>query len=116
MDEAPLAFLDAEDGARLGYHLTEGASPTVVFLSGFASNMGGTKALHLERWCRERGQAFLRLDYQGHGQSSGEFEDGAIGLWAADGMFPSARSVADSSEGLAEERRLFYVAVTRAKD
>ena len=36
-------------------------------------------------------------------------------IWAADGKFPSARSLrdADSEE---EERRLFYVAVTRAQD
>jgi DNA helicase-2/ATP-dependent DNA helicase PcrA len=39
-------------------------------------------------------------------------------LWATEGMFPSARTLAESdgSEGEAEERRLFYVAVTRAKD
>jgi DNA helicase-2/ATP-dependent DNA helicase PcrA len=37
-------------------------------------------------------------------------------LWVNEGMFPSARSVADSPEAEAEERRLFYVAVTRAKD
>lgn len=36
-------------------------------------------------------------------------------LWAADGMFPSARSLNESG-GDEEERRLFYVAVTRAKD
>lgn len=34
--------------------------------------------------------------------------------WLVDGLFPSARSVADGN--LDEERRLFYVAVTRAKD
>jgi DNA helicase-2/ATP-dependent DNA helicase PcrA len=36
-------------------------------------------------------------------------------IWAADGKFPSARSLrdADSEE---EERRLFYVAITRAQD
>jgi len=32
-----------------------------------------------------------------------------------DGMFPSNRSL-DSTEGEEEERRLFYVAITRAKD
>ena len=32
-----------------------------------------------------------------------------------DGMFPSNRSM-DSIEGEEEERRLFYVAITRAKD
>jgi DNA helicase-2/ATP-dependent DNA helicase PcrA len=36
-------------------------------------------------------------------------------LWMADGMFPSTRSMNDG-EGDAEERRLFYVATTRAKD
>jgi DNA helicase-2/ATP-dependent DNA helicase PcrA len=37
-------------------------------------------------------------------------------LWLTDGMFPSARSLAESKDGEAEERRLFYVAITRAKD
>ena len=37
-------------------------------------------------------------------------------LWATEGMFPSARSLAESADGEAEERRLFYVAVTRARD
>jgi len=36
-------------------------------------------------------------------------------LWASEGMFPSARAIGEST-GDAEERRLFYVAVTRAKD
>jgi DNA helicase-2/ATP-dependent DNA helicase PcrA len=37
-------------------------------------------------------------------------------LWLAEGMFPSARALAESENGDAEERRLFYVAVTRARD
>jgi DNA helicase-2/ATP-dependent DNA helicase PcrA len=36
-------------------------------------------------------------------------------IWAADGKFPSARSLRDT-DSEEEERRLFYVAVTRAKD
>lgn len=36
-------------------------------------------------------------------------------LWLADGMFPSSRSMSDE-DGESEERRLFYVALTRAKD
>jgi len=36
-------------------------------------------------------------------------------IMLCDGLFPSARSI-DSPEGEEEERRLFYVAVTRAKD
>jgi DNA helicase II / ATP-dependent DNA helicase PcrA len=36
-------------------------------------------------------------------------------IWLADGMFPSSRSL-DIRAALEEERRLFYVAVTRARD
>jgi DNA helicase-2/ATP-dependent DNA helicase PcrA len=36
-------------------------------------------------------------------------------IWLTDGMFPSSRSM-DAREDLEEERRLFYVAITRAKD
>ncbi|NWF55595.1 MAG: ATP-dependent helicase [Syntrophaceae bacterium] len=38
-------------------------------------------------------------------------------IWLAEGRFPSHRSLSDlSGEGEEEERRLFYVAVTRARD
>jgi DNA helicase-2/ATP-dependent DNA helicase PcrA len=36
-------------------------------------------------------------------------------IWLTDGMFPSSRSL-ESVDSIEEERRLFYVAVTRAKD
>jgi DNA helicase-2/ATP-dependent DNA helicase PcrA len=36
-------------------------------------------------------------------------------IWLTDGMFPSSRSL-DSRDALEEERRLFYVAITRARD
>jgi DNA helicase II / ATP-dependent DNA helicase PcrA len=36
-------------------------------------------------------------------------------IWLSDGMFPSSRSL-ESEEAIEEERRLFYVAATRAKD
>ena len=37
-------------------------------------------------------------------------------LWVTENMFPLARTMNESSAGEAEERRLFYVAITRAKD
>ncbi|MFV1993994.1 MAG: ATP-dependent helicase [Verrucomicrobiales bacterium] len=39
-------------------------------------------------------------------------------VWLAEGMFPNARALEadDGTESLEEERRLFYVAATRAKD
>ncbi|MDD9876404.1 MAG: alpha/beta hydrolase [Magnetovibrio sp.] len=89
MDEAHPApqILTRDDGATIAYHQTAGKHPGVVFLTGFKSDMTGGKAMELEAFCRERGQAFLRFDYFGHGQSSGEFEDGTIGRWADDAVF-----------------------------
>lgn len=77
-------YLDCKNRRRIAYHQTAGAGPGVVFLGGFKSDMEGTKAIHLEDWARAQGRAFLRLDYSGHGQSSGVFEEGSIGEWAED--------------------------------
>lgn len=88
-------YLTTRQGRRIAYHRTYGTGPGVVFLGGFASDMTGTKATHLESWCRERGQAFLRFDYSGHGASSGAFEDGTIGAWAED----AAEAITQLCEG-----------------
>lgn len=79
-----LEILARDDGGAIAYRRTPGKTPGVVFLTGFKSDMTGSKALALEEFCRNRGQAFLRFDYTGHGQSSGDFEDGTIGEWADD--------------------------------
>jgi pimeloyl-ACP methyl ester carboxylesterase len=63
-----------------------GDGPGVIFCTGFKSDMTGGKALALESWCAEAGRQFTRFDYQGHGASSGTFEDGTIGEWKADAM------------------------------
>ncbi len=80
------SYFDTPQGRRIAYHKTEGQGPCVVFLGGFRSDMEGTKALYLEDWARRTGRAFLRLDYSGHGQSSGDFLDGCIGEWAQDAI------------------------------
>lgn len=80
----PPRSLARPDGATIAYHKFDGTGPGVVFLGGFMSDMTGTKAVALESWCRERGRAFLRFDYRGHGQSSEAFTDGCIGDWADD--------------------------------
>ncbi len=79
-------FLLTPQGRRIAYQRTEGAEPGVVFLGGFRSDMTGTKAQFLEDWARARGRAFLRFDYSGHGVSSGDFLEGAIGDWAEDAI------------------------------
>lgn len=79
-------ILTRDDGATIAYHKSEGKGPGIIFLGGFKSDMTGTKAVALETHCRETGRAFLRFDYQGHGQSSGAFEEGTIGQWAQDAI------------------------------
>lgn len=92
------AILETTDGRRIAYRRTAGAAPGVVFLGGFRSDMSGTKASFLEDWARARGQAFLRMDYTGHGRSSGAFEDGCIGDWA--------RDASDAVDALTEGRQI----------
>lgn len=75
----------------IAYHRTPGKSPGIVFMGGFMSDMTGTKALAVEAWARQAGHACLRFDYQGHGQSSGRFEDGTIGSWAEDALAAVSR-------------------------
>ena len=83
------AYLELSADRRIAYHKLaaqgDGAGlPGLVFLGGFRSDMGGTKAVFLEAWAKARGRAYLRFDYRGHGESSGAFEEGSIGDWADD--------------------------------
>lgn len=78
------AWLQRGSQPALAYRLTEGRAPTVVFLHGFMSDMSGTKAVHLEQWCKARGQRFLAADLQGHGQSQGVMRTATISLWIQD--------------------------------
>lgn len=71
---------------RLAYHHTTGRGPTIVFLPGYASDMTGTKAVALEGWAKEKGQAFLRFDYGGCGASEGKFEDQSLADWRDDAL------------------------------
>lgn len=82
--------IDTPEGRRIAYVRTEGQGPGVVFLGGFRSDMQGSKAQALEAWARASGRAFLRFDYSGHGQSSGVFEEGAIGDWFEDARYALA--------------------------
>jgi pimeloyl-ACP methyl ester carboxylesterase len=55
--------------------------PGLFWLGGFKSDMKGTKAAALDTWAQAQGRACLRFDYSGHGESSGDFNDGTIGHW-----------------------------------
>ena len=77
-------FLTTSDGQRIAYEKTAGSGPTLIWCGGLKSDMEGSKAVHLHGWAKSNGQGFIRFDYFGHGQSSGEFIDGTLSRWAAD--------------------------------
>jgi pimeloyl-ACP methyl ester carboxylesterase len=81
-----MSALQRPDGEIVAYEHVQGVGPGILFLSGFNSNMQGDKAVFLDSWCRQRNRQFTRLDYQGHGQSTGVFEDGTIGRWIDDAL------------------------------
>jgi hypothetical protein len=55
-------------------------------LGGFRSDMTGTKAQTLAEWAWSQGRAFVRFDYFGHGQSSGDFAQGTVTRWRDDAL------------------------------
>jgi pimeloyl-ACP methyl ester carboxylesterase len=89
-NDLPHETLTLPDRAAIAYRRVAAragdARPGIVFLSGFASDMTGTKAAALAAWAEARGRAFLRFDYSGHGRSSGAFRDGTIGRWSEDAL------------------------------
>ena len=77
-------FFTTHTGQQLAYSFTNGVGPTVIFLGGFKSDMEGSKAIFLENWAQKRKRSFLRFDYSGHGQSTGDFLKLGIGDWLND--------------------------------
>jgi pimeloyl-ACP methyl ester carboxylesterase len=85
MTSASPSRLERPDGESIAYHKSEGKTPGVIFCGGFMSDMTGSKATALEAHCAGHGQAFVRFDYLGHGESSGDFASkGCISRWADD--------------------------------
>ncbi len=79
--------ITSHHGTNIAYHQLKGKSPGIIFFGGFMSDMTGTKAMYLESVCQRWGQAYVRFDYSGHGQSSGKFEEGTIGSWLQDALY-----------------------------
>jgi pimeloyl-ACP methyl ester carboxylesterase len=89
MSDSCPRFLDVGTGAaarKIAVRQHEGTAPCLIWLGGFKSDMGGTKAQALDQWAGANGRALIRFDYSGHGESSGRFEDGTIGRWLEDSL------------------------------
>jgi pimeloyl-ACP methyl ester carboxylesterase len=82
-------FIEVGNGElsrQIAVRMRRGASPGVVWLGGFKSDMGGTKAVALDGWAGTHGCACLRFDYSGHGESGGRFVDGTISRWLEESL------------------------------
>lgn len=74
---------------NIAYDFYEGGfdlSP-IIFLCGFKSDMGGSKAEWLKDYCVSNNRTYLRFDYFAHGQSDGDFMDYTIGRGVMDSIF-----------------------------
>ena len=87
MKTPPPQFLSvgAGDERRQIAVLTQaGKGPPVVWLGGLRSDMRATKAEALAAWAERAGRGFIRFDYAGHGESSGDFADWTMSHWLED--------------------------------
>lgn len=73
-------------GISIAVRHEAGATPGIVWLGGYKSDMLGTKAETLSDWATKEGRAYLRHDYSGHGESGGAFADGTISKWLGESL------------------------------
>ena len=72
----------------LAYYFNDLKSDTTIFFfGGYSSDMTGTKATALNNWTESNGINYLRFDYSGHGQSSGDFGKGTLSKWLGEAKF-----------------------------
>lgn len=79
--DSPIEYHAMPGGRRIAFRFSEGRGPLLVFLPGYMSDMGGSKACALLAWAEQTGRACLLLDYSGCGFSAGDFADGTLSGW-----------------------------------
>ena len=77
--------LQGVNNEMLAYYFNDLQSDTTLFFfGGYSSDMTGTKATALNGWTESIGINYLRFDYSGHGQSSGDFSKGTLSKWISE--------------------------------
>ncbi len=87
--------LTRPDRPALAWQQTTGVGPTIVFLPGYASDMGGSKAVALVDWAAAMERNCLLFDYAGCGTSDGAFADETLETWRGDALAIIAARVPD---------------------
>ena len=92
-------------GRRIAVERRAGRAPGLFWLSGYRSDMTGSKATAVDAFGAAHGLAVTRFDYSGHGQSEGMFENATVGDWLEEaiavfsGLTTGAQIVVGSSTG-----------------
>jgi pimeloyl-ACP methyl ester carboxylesterase len=83
-----IQFFALPNGNKLAYHHenADASGAGILWLSGYKSDMAGTKAEGVAAAARAAGRRCLRFDYSGHGLSSGDFADFTVSDWLEDAM------------------------------
>jgi len=81
-NQEPASWLETDAG-RIAYRRVKGQGPTLLWLGGFLSDMGGSKVARLSYMARLRGWDFLAFDYVGHGETGGDWNTARVGTWVA---------------------------------
>ncbi len=80
------------DARTVAFARRPGSAPGIVFLSGYRSDMSGTKAQRLDTYGALHGHAVMRFDYSGVGASGGDFLAGTISRWLEEALAIFART------------------------
>jgi pimeloyl-ACP methyl ester carboxylesterase len=78
-------FIDVA-GRQIAVLRRPGRTPGLMWLGGFRSEMGGSKASAVDAFGAGHGLGVTRFDYSGHGQSGGDFEAGTISRWLEEAL------------------------------
>ncbi len=75
-------ILTLPDNSFLSFRHITGKKPfEILFMHGTLSDKNASKSLFLEDFCKRNDIGYIAFDFIGHGQSSGKYTDGTIGLW-----------------------------------
>jgi pimeloyl-ACP methyl ester carboxylesterase len=77
----PMPEFLAVGDRQIAIERRRGRAPGLFWLSGFRSDMTGSKAMAVDAFGLSHGLSVTRFDYSGHGQSGGDFDLGTISRW-----------------------------------
>ncbi|MCZ2203475.1 alpha/beta hydrolase [Bartonella sp. A5(2022)] len=84
--DVPCQYFLFEDTALAVRHYKGNRSPGLVWLSGYRSDMLGSKAMTVDAFAQKNDLSCLRFDYSGHGESKGDFFQGTISRWVKESL------------------------------